>query len=284
MKLKSSNLSLTVVFVLTGSLISILSGCDSSEKPDPAANIAKIGNESLTQADFDAYLKVKRIPASNKERMERAKKTFLERNALAQVIAKQPDINSVELNAELREFRNELLTSRYFEAFLDKAVTDEAVKDYYDQHQKDYQSKELNLAQILFRTRANMTEQESSAVFKKAVDIHQKLVKGADFSSTASKVSDDYGTRKKGGKLGWVKAGQIDTAVYAEVSKLKKGELSQPVRTELGYYIVKLLDEPKVTQQPFDSVKGQINYQLRNEARQKEMERLMSQVEIAELK
>ena len=65
---------------------------------------------------------------------------------------------------------------------------------------------------------------------------------------------------------------------------MKKGELTQPIRTELGYYIMILLDEPKVTQQPFDSVKGQIKYQLRNEAKAKDIAHLMSQVEITELK
>ena len=278
MKYSSSTLVLGLL------IFGMTSGCGDSDEKDPAANIAAIGSKKLTQADFDAYLKVKRIPSSNVDRVERAKKTFLERNAIAQVIAKQPGMNSPELNAELREFRNELLTSRYFESYLDKAVSDDAVKQYYDDHKKDYESKELNIAQILIRTRAEMTEQESSAVFKKAVDIHQKLTKGANFSSTASKYSDDYGTRKKGGVLGWVKAGQIDPVIYAEASKLKKGELTQPVRTELGYYIVKLLEDPKVTQHPFDTVKGQIKYQLRNEAKQKEMARLMSQVEIAELK
>jgi peptidyl-prolyl cis-trans isomerase C len=271
------------LFPLFGLLLGIVSGCSDTDKGDPATNIAAIGKEHLTQADFDAYLRIKRIPIGNKNRVERARKTFLERNALAQVIAKQSAINSTELNAELREFRNELLTSRYFEAFLDKAVDDETVKKFYEDHKAEYQLKELNLAEILFRVRPQMTEQQSAEVFKKAVKVHQDLKKGSNFSSAVKKHSDDYGSKRHGGKIGWVRQGQIDPALFAEAAKLKKSEVSQPIRANLGYYIVKMLDDPKVTQRPFDSVKGQISYQLRNEAKQKEMARLMSQINVTEL-
>ena len=273
-----------LLFPLFGLLLGIVSGCSDTDKGDPATNIAAIGSEHLTQADFNAYLRIKRIPENNKNRVERAKKTFLERNALAQVIAKQPAIDSTELNAELREFRNELLTSRYFETFLEKAVDNKAVKKYYEDHQTDYQSKELNLAQILFRVRPQMTEQQSAEIFKKAVKVHQDLKKGSNFTSAVKKHSDDYGSKRRGGRIGWIKEGQIDPVLFAQAAKLKKGQMSQPVRAHLGYYIVKMLDDPKVTQRSFESIKGQISYQLRNEAKRKEMARLMSQIKVTELK
>ena len=261
----------------------LLPGCSKSDT-DPTRHIAAIGEEKLTQADFNAYLKGKRIPVENESRVARAKKTFLERNALAQVIAKQGLVNEAELNAELREFRNQLISSRYFEAFLKKAVSDDKVEKYYKDNKSEFEQKELKLAQILLRIRPNMTEAEATNVFKRAVGMHKKAKSGANFSTLAKKHSDDYGTKRKGGAMGWVKAGQVDPQVYDEAAKLEKNEISQPIRTSLGYHIVKLLDKPKVNQQSFDIAKGQIRYKLRNEAKQKEMQRLLGELKISELK
>lgn len=260
----------------------LLFGCSKTDS-DPTRDIASIGEEKLTQADFNAYLTTKRIPLDNKARVERAKKTFLDRNALAQVIAKQGLVNDAELNAELREFRNELLSSRYFEAFLNKTVTDSDVEKYYKDNKSEFEQKELKLAQIMLRIRPNMTEVEATKAFKRAVDLHKKITSGAKFSTLAKRHSDDYGTKRKGGVMGWVKAGQVDPQVFSEAAKLKKNKVSQPIRTNLGYHIVKLLDKPKVNQQSFETAKGQIRYKLRNEAKQKEMERLLGEVKITQL-
>ena len=269
----------TILFVA----VSVISACGDSGAPDPARDIAAIGKEKLTQADFNAYLKTKRIPVSNKSRVERAKKTFLERNALAQVIAKQGMVNEAMLNAELREFRNELLSSRYFEAYLNKTITDDNVESYYKNNKAEFESKELKLAQILLRIRSNMTEAEVTKVFKRSVSLHKKIASGSSFSSLAKRHSDDYGTKRKGGVMGWVKTGQVDPQILNEAAKLKKNQVSQPIRTNLGYHIVKLLDKPKIKQQSFDSVKGQIRYKLRSEAKQKEMQRLLGEITISEL-
>jgi peptidyl-prolyl cis-trans isomerase C len=56
--------------------------------------------------------------------------------------------------------------------------------------------------------------------------------------------------------------------------------VSEPFLTTFGYHIVKVLDEPRVVTRPFEAVKGDIRYKLRNQAKQAELERLKKQVNI----
>ena len=59
--------------------------------------------------------------------------------------------------------------------------------------------------------------------------------------------------------------------------------MSEPFETPFGFHVVKLIDGPKVVKRPFDAVAGDIRYQLRNKAKQAEIERLKGKV-VIELK
>ena len=87
--------------------------------------------------------------------------------------------------------------------------------------------------------------------FHQALRIYVELVKGANFDSLAKLYSKDPRTAKKGGDLGWLRAGSLDPKLERIIFSLQPGQLSLPVRTKSGYHIVLLEDRRPLTVKPF---------------------------------
>jgi len=112
----------------------------------------------------------------------------------------------------------------------DKArVEDSELRAYYDSHPEEFRlNEEVRASHILVKTEAE------------ARDVIKRLKGGADFARLAMEVSQDPGSAKKGGDLGYFGRGKMIPEFDRAVFKLKEGELSEPVKTEFGYHIIKL--------------------------------------------
>ncbi|MFE7150958.1 peptidylprolyl isomerase, partial [Heyndrickxia sporothermodurans] len=77
---------------------------------------------------------------------------------------------------------------------------------------------------------------------KTAKEVEAKLKKGEKFEDLAKKYSTD-GTAQKGGDLGWFNTGKMDPTFEAAAYKLKVNEVSEPVKTQFGYHIIKKTGE-----------------------------------------
>jgi peptidyl-prolyl cis-trans isomerase C len=75
-----------------------------------------------------------------------------------------------------------------------------------------------------------------------ALAVLERLKKGESFSKLAQELSIDKGSGKRGGDLGYFGRGMMVKPFEEAAFKLAKGMLSEPVRTEFGYHIVKRLD------------------------------------------
>jgi peptidyl-prolyl cis-trans isomerase SurA len=79
-------------------------------------------------------------------------------------------------------------------------------------------------------------------VLERINDIHRRLTQEkADFATLARLHSVD-GTATRGGDLGWLQTGDTVPAFEQAMTKLKAGEISQPVKTQYGYHIIQVLD------------------------------------------
>lgn len=99
----------------------------------------------------------------------------------------------------------------------------------------------------------------------KASDIVKQLRQGKSFSRLAKKHSQDPGSAAKGGDLGFLSPGLMAKEFEAAARKLKKGEISDPVRTKYGYHVIKLTDYKPEKRTPFAKVKDKIAEQLRRQ-------------------
>ncbi|KAA6453463.1 peptidylprolyl isomerase [Bacillus swezeyi] len=105
-------------------------------------------------------------------------------------------------------------------------VTDDDVKEYYDSLKG-----KIRASHILVKDK------------KTAEEVEKKLKKGEKFEDLAKEYSTD-GTAEKGGDLGWfAKEGEMDEAFSKAAFALKTGEVSDPVKTDYGYHIIKKTEE-----------------------------------------
>lgn len=242
--------------------------------------IAKVGDRKITAPEFAAYRHFKRIPDNDQKRGDALLNDYLQREALAQAITETGSLDKAQIDAELDEFRQQMLISRYFESFLDKAVTESAIQNFYAANADRYEEKRVHVAHILIRTRPEMTDAELKAKLTQAHEIASLANSGKDFSELAAQYSEDELSAKKGGDLGWMKAGAIDASFSKEAFELAVGKTSEPVKTPYGFHILKVLEAPTVVKQPFDAVKGDIRYELRSQAKEAELKRLQGLVKV----
>jgi peptidyl-prolyl cis-trans isomerase C len=225
---------------------------------------------------FNAYLEFKRIRVRDDAHRKSLYAQYMERETLADSIESEQLLDKKMTDAELNEFRKEMLISRYFESFLQQKVSEEAVRNYYAGNAGKYEDRKVRVAHILLRIDKNMGEPERQAKLTTAHEAYSKLNTGAEFSEIAEQYSEDAISSKKGGDLGWLKEGAIDARFSKTVFSMEPNQISEPFETAFGFHIVKLQEGPVVVKKPFEAVRGDIRYQLRNQAKDAELKRLLA--------
>ena len=243
--------------------------------------VLTVDGESTTREAFDAYLAHKNVQASTPELKQSQLKRFADREALAKAIENSGRVDTKALDAEVADYKRQIIINRYFSEFVDQNVSDQAVQNYYQQNQAKYASQQAKVSHMLFRVNPEMSEAERLAKQTKARDAKVKVMTGQPFTEVAQALSEDKLSAKKGGSLGWLKTGSISPEFSDLVfNELKKGEVSEPILTTFGYHIVMLDEPPKTVKQPLESVAGQIKYALKKEAKEAEEKRLRDTVKV----
>jgi len=192
--------------------------------------------------------------------IQRLKNSIIERN------------NTTEKNFE-RALLEQGLTMSKFEKLLKKrsiiekikqqkvfpkiAISDLEIENYYKIH---YRNKyKYNLAYIYIKELPSFTEEEKKEVKEKLEKIKKEL-QNEDFEEVAKKYTQ--GPYKEiGGRLGFIKEGVFTENLENAIKKLKKGEYTEPVKTDNGWHIFKLLDKEKDESENYESKKNEI-YQI----------------------
>jgi peptidyl-prolyl cis-trans isomerase C len=155
--------------------------------------------------------------------------------------------DSADFKRKLDIARNKLLMEGLLTAEAKTAVTDDTMKKVYAEATKQMgEEKEVHARHILVEK-----EDEAKAVLA-------DLKKGSDFVALAKEKSKDPGSKESGGDLGYFTKDQM-VPEFAEVAfKLDKGQLSDPVKTQFGWHVLKVEDKRNRPIPEFDKVKDQI--------------------------
>jgi peptidyl-prolyl cis-trans isomerase D len=141
-------------------------------------------------------------------------------------------------------------------------VSDDQLKAQYQKNIQDYQvPNRVHVEHILLMT-VGKTDAEVDEIKKKAQDILNQAKKGASFEDLAKKYSEDPGTKDKGGDLGWIIQGQTVAEFEKAAFSLPKGSISDLVKTQYGFHILKIIDKESAHTKPFDEVKDSIRAPL----------------------
>lgn len=138
----------------------------------------------------------------------------------------------------------------------DVYVSEDELLEYYQQNIIDYSTdEERKVAHILFES-----AEQDDAIVAKAEDVLVKIQAGEDFSELAKTFSSDTFSAENGGDLGWFGKGIMDPAFEdAAFILANKGDVSDIIKSEFGYHIIKLTDSRAEQVNAFENVKQEIS-------------------------
>jgi parvulin-like peptidyl-prolyl isomerase len=162
------------------------------------------------------------------------------------------------------QVKNQLLTQRVIgEEISSRVVIPEPEKrKYYDEHKKDFvREEQVFLRQILISTEGKSPDQVAAAE-RKAKDLVARARKGEKFSDLAATNSDDLETARNGGELPAFKRGQLMKQIEDIVFKQPKGYVTDPIRGQNGFLILKIEERYEKGQATFEEVDNEINEKM----------------------
>jgi peptidyl-prolyl cis-trans isomerase C len=225
-----------------------------AEDADPV--LAKVNGSEIHQSDVN--LAEEELGPSLAQMDPSTKKE----NVLAflidmKIVAKAAEDKKIEdhpdFKARLAFARNRLLMDNLLASEGKAAATDDAMKKVYDEAAKQIEGEqEVHARHILVAT-----EDEAKAV-------EAELKKGADFATLAKAKSKDPGGASDGGDLGFFTKDQMVPEFSAVAFSLEPGKISDPVKTQFGWHIIKVEEKRNRKAPDFAQVKPQIeNYVTR---------------------
>ncbi|HLJ49177.1 MAG TPA: peptidylprolyl isomerase [Bryobacteraceae bacterium] len=252
----------------------------------PDTVVLTIGDQTFTRAQFEAFI------AAMPDQLKTAangpqKRKFIEQYAEMKAMAFEARRRKLDQNADLKQMvalqTDNLLANELYKSInASVKVDDAALHKYYDDHKSEFE--EVKASHILIRFKGSqvpvkkdgkdLTEDEALA---KAKDIKAKLSAGGDFAALAKENSDDSGSAANGGSLGTFGHGRMVKAFEDAAFTMKPGEISDPVKSQFGYHIIKVESH---TAKTFDEVKPQIEARLKPEIARKAMEDVKKTVPI----
>ena len=156
-------------------------------------------------------------------------------------------------------------------AAADVPVTQDDLRAYYDQHRDQYRVPEqVKVSHILIKTPlpgpdGKVDEKGVAEAQRRAEDLLKQLKGGAKMEDLAKKYSEDPGSAKQGGSLGWIGKGQTVPEFEKTAFSLPKGQISDLVKSSYGFHIIRVDDKQEAHMKTLDEVKAEIEPVLKHQ-------------------
>ncbi len=177
-----------------------------------------------------------------------------------------------------RTLRNELQGRQWISKRIspELTVTDAESDSFYESHQENFFVPERHHVSHLFLAAPPDTAPEIIERKQVAIGILSvRLAHGEDFATLAAQNSEDEATKLRGGDLGYFSANRMPPDFVETTLKLHPGEISKPIRTRLGFHILKLIDVQPARQKMFDEARNDIAIELANQKRATAIQQLI---------
>ena len=257
--LRAGIIAAGLVLVLTG-------GPARADDVDPV--VAKVNGTEIHQSDLTvAEEEAGQLPPMSPN----AKKDYLVQFVTDMILMSQAAEakkmgDTLEFKRKLAFNREKLLMEQLLQKAAKEALTDKAMHDVYDEAAKQMgQEQEVHARHILIRAAAGDDKASKEAEDKiKAIIV--RLKKGEDFAKVASEATEDPSGKANGGDLGYFSKEQMVPEFSDTAFKLDKGQISEPVKTQFGWHVIKVEDKHVKPVPPFDEVKPQIENYVQRKA------------------
>jgi len=196
----------------------------------------------VTQAEVDSIVV---DDAQVNAELDRRIGTFINQFGSQEKLEQYYNKSITEIKSELfNVIKEQLLAQQVQQQIIaDVSVTPSEVKSYFRSLPKDSipQIKTEYVIQQLVKN-PPISVDEKIRVKEELLELRKRIIKGENFSTMAILYSEDPGSAKKGGELGFYGRGQLYPEFEAVAFKLKEGEVSDIVETEAGYHIIQMIE------------------------------------------
>lgn len=294
-----------------------------SETDDSSVAI-KVGNESMTMGEFNDQLdqrlqrikqRLKQLPESQREKqLERYRQRFKQRMAqqmetqltlehfvnqsditvsdaeiedqMSQIKEQFPDEKTMKkalkkqgqsLDSLRERIRERLKMQKFIEQETGEIdVSPEEAKEYFEENRSEFdQPEQVKARHILIK--------DDTGAEERIKELKSRLDQGTDFAELAGSESEGP-SAKKGGSLGFITQDRMVEPFSDAAFNLAPGEVSDPVKTQYGWHLIKVDEKKDAQSAEYDDVSDTIVQQVRSQKRQEQSQQLIqdlkSQVEI----
>jgi peptidyl-prolyl cis-trans isomerase C len=222
--------------------------------------VAKVNGVEVHQSDLTvAEEEAGQIPPMSPEAKQDYLIQFVADMILVSKAAEDKKLGDAPEFKRKTEFaRKKLLMEGLLQSVGKDALTDDAMHKVYDEAVKQIgEEKEVHARHILFRAPAG-DEKASKEAEDKIKAVIARLKKGEDFAKVAGEVTEDPSGKANGGDLGYFSKDQMVPEFSEAAFKLENGQISDPVKTQFGWHVIKVEDKRVKPAPKFEEVKPQI--------------------------
>jgi peptidyl-prolyl cis-trans isomerase C len=244
--------------------------------PVPAAQRDRIFRDVLDQIVSYRLLiqesRARKVAAADAEvdaRMQEIQSQFPSEDAFKQMLtSRKTTIDQVRADV-----RQDITVQKLIESVIadEVAVKPEQMTDFYTKNPDQFKQPErVRASHILITVPKGADEAAKTAARTKAADVLKDVKAGKDFAALAKEHSQDPGSAKNGGDLGFFQPGQMVGPFNDVAFKLAPGTVSDLVETEFGFHIIKVAEKQAARTVPLDEVRPQLEQYLQRVNREQQ--------------
>jgi peptidyl-prolyl cis-trans isomerase C len=261
---------LLIVAALIGGGVMVLTSC-TPPREEPV--LALVNGRQITQSEFDTRWSELAEATRARYEKEGGKRRFLDELITRELLMQEARKKGLDQDETIRE-----RTQRYKE----QLILDELLKDtikakielskeeldaYYEKHARELLTPlKVSVSQMLL------------ANFPAAKDLEKQVNQGGDFAKFAQRYSIDGKTKANGGDLGPYRIGLVIPEVDEVIHTLKPGMVSAPIKTDAGYYLVKIAPLDKEIIQTDLAIRERLRQELLNEKRRRRFDEVIADI------
>jgi len=246
-----------------------LTGCSPASQESPV--VVFVNGRPITQIEFE--YRWSQLPESMQARYrhEGGKRKFLDDLIMRELLLQEARKRGLDQAPDFRERMERFKEQAALDELTNQVVNGTVELDsYYASHSAELLATgQVRAAQIVVETAS------------RAKDLKRRLDQGGDFAKLARRYSIDEDSKENGGDLGLYRRGTADRAVEAVLFTLRPGTISEPIKTESGFYLVKVISREPGEPLSGHALRDRLRQEMSAETRRKRFEEFLSKLRSA---
>ncbi|NTV12407.1 MAG: peptidylprolyl isomerase [Desulfobulbaceae bacterium] len=261
-----------VALVLLIALAAAKTATAAEKAAEPEKPVATVNNIAIPQARLDLNLKAaaQQGQPDSPELRKQMKEELIDLELIAQEARKKGLDKQPEVGQIIEVTKQQILRNAFVQDYIKThPVAEDKLKQIYESQKTALAGKkEYKIAHILVDSE------------KEAQGVAALLKNKGDFGKIAKEKSKDPESKGQGGELGWTNPAVFAPPFGEVMSKLNKGQISVPVKTQLGWHVIKLEDVRDFVIPPYEKVKANLEKRLQQTALQETVKALRANAKI----